>query len=105
MGVLDELEGQGQAKRLAARICAQIDNSIRLYGWTIHGGKDVPVPTMRDESHWLPRRTKAKTLRSKPQAPSTKHQALNKRLDGLITSIWGADIMQRLESLRPKSTT
>jgi hypothetical protein len=85
LAALDELEGVGQAKRLAARICAEINNSIRLYGWAVHGDAKSAAPPLRDESLWLPKRRPAK----QQTAPKlTRAQRLNQQLDSALSSLF-----------------
>lgn len=51
---LDELEGAGQAKRLTARICAEIHNAIRVAGWSVYGKENSQPPPRMDEALFLP---------------------------------------------------
>jgi hypothetical protein len=55
---LDELEGVGQAKRLTARLCAEIHNAIRNASWGAYGSKGSQPPERMDESLFLPVRRK-----------------------------------------------
>ena len=41
--VLDELEAAGQSKRLVARMCAELHNAIRNYGWA-RTAKEGEIP-------------------------------------------------------------
>lgn len=56
---LDELEGAGQAKRLTARLCAEVHNAISLGIWSVHGQKDSKPPRPMSESRFLPVRMPA----------------------------------------------
>lgn len=58
--VLDELEAAGQSKRLVARVCAELHNAIRNYGWarTAKEGERPPEPL--HESQFLPVKIRAK---------------------------------------------
>jgi hypothetical protein len=56
---LDDLEGVGQAKRLTARLCAEIHNAITMGIWSIHGEKNSKPPSRIHESRFLPVRTAA----------------------------------------------
>lgn len=56
---LDFLEGAGQAKRLVARLCAEIHNACNLSIWKVHGKEGTAHPKLLTETEFLPVRKKA----------------------------------------------
>jgi hypothetical protein len=54
--VLDDLEGIGQAKRLTARICAEIHNAFTKALWVQTAKTGDPPPVLVHESRFMPAR-------------------------------------------------
>jgi hypothetical protein len=55
---LAELEGWGQAKRLVARVCAEIHNAVTNAVYVTSGTENAKPPKPLDEKLFLPRRVK-----------------------------------------------
>jgi hypothetical protein len=85
---LDELEAAGQAKRLVGRICAEIHNAVRNYGWMRHADKNTPPPTPLDESRWLPRRAKRKARKSRDEKQLTQAEVVSQKITQAFSDWW-----------------
>jgi hypothetical protein len=83
---LDDLEGAGQAKRLTARICAEVHNAIRNYAWSRFGEKNSKPPKSVDESQFLPVRfSKVDSL----QAEVNQRIKTDRELHSMMNSLCG----------------
>lgn len=93
VGELDDLEAAGQAKRLVGRICAEIHNAVRNYGWMRHADKNTPPPTPLDETRWLPRRVKRKKVKKSSASstvaqPLTQGEAVSQKIKQAFSDWW-----------------
>lgn len=92
VGELDDLEASGQAKRLVGRICAEIHNAVRNYGWARHADKSTPPPTPLDETRWLPRRVKRKAKKASASGmiakPTTQGEVVSQKIKQAFSDWW-----------------
>lgn len=88
---LDDLEGAGQAKRLTARLCAEVHNAIRYYAWQVHGSKDSQPPEAMRETDFLPVRIKQERKPAiVPEKPRTKREAQQDEIERSLRSFQSA---------------
>lgn len=84
--VLDEIEGTGQAKRLVARLCAEVHNAVRLAAWASTARKGDPSPTMLHESKFMPVRMRSKQSAEHEQV---QRQRVNSELSRTLNAMCG----------------
>lgn len=54
--VLAGLEGWGQTKRIAAKLCAEMHNVAIINRYATHGDINAPAPNYMTEQHFLSKR-------------------------------------------------
>jgi hypothetical protein len=82
---LDDLEGAGQAKRLTARVCAEIHNAIRDAMWSMHGAPNSQPPKRMDETLFLP----VRVAKPKDQDLAARVRETNQRLTDRLNAMCG----------------
>ena len=85
--VLAELEGWGQAKRMVAKLCAEMHN-VAILNRHADSGENTKPPKFLNEQHFLPKKV-FKVNIAKTAEKNKTTQTLQNKLSGLINSMTG----------------